>query len=56
MNALAGYRTHILAASGVITAVLAFLAGEMSLAEAVQSALVAASVSTLRVGVANAVK
>ncbi len=53
MKYLEGKRTHILAASGVIAAALAFLAGEMSLAEAIQAALVSASVSTLRIGVAK---
>ena len=52
MHALAGYRTHILAAGGVIAALVAFLAGDMSLAEAVQTALVSAGFSTLRMGIA----
>lgn len=53
MKYLEGKRTHILAASGVIAAVMAFLAGDMTLAEAIQAALVSASVSTLRIGVAK---
>ena len=56
MNYLAGKRTHILAASGVIAAVLAFLSGDLTLTEAIHAALVSASVSTLRIGVASAGK
>lgn len=56
MKYLEGKRTHILAASGVITAVLAFLAGDLTLAEAVQNALLAASASTIRIGVARGSK
>jgi hypothetical protein len=52
MNSLAGYRTHILAAGGIIAALVAFLAGDMTLAEAVQTALVSAGFSTLRLGIA----
>lgn len=53
MKYLEGKRTHIIAASGVIAAALAFAAGDMTLAEAIQAALVSASISTLRIGVAK---
>lgn len=49
---LTGYRTHILAAGGIIAAAVAFLAGDITLAEAIQTALVSAGFSTLRMGIA----
>lgn len=48
MNALAGYRTYIIAAGAVVAAVVAFLTGELSLGEAINSGLVGAGLATLR--------
>lgn len=50
---LAGKRTYILAFGVVVAAAVAFATGEMTLAEAINSALVGAGIGTLRAGVAN---
>ena len=47
-----GNRTYILAAGGVVAAIVSFLIGDMTLAEAVNAGLVAAGLGTLRAGVA----
>ncbi len=48
MNAIAGYRTYIIAAGAVVAAVVAFLTGELSLGEAINSGLVGAGLASLR--------
>lgn len=48
MNALAGYRTYIIAVGAVVAAVVAFLTGELSLGEAINSGLVGAGLASLR--------
>lgn len=48
MNALTGYRTYIIAAGAVVAAVVAFLTGELSLGEAINSGLVGAGLASLR--------
>ena len=53
MNALVGYRTYIIAAGAVVGAVVAFLTGEITLVEAVQTAIIGAGFGTLRLGLAN---
>lgn len=45
---LAGKRTYIVAFGAVVAAVVSYLTGEMSLAEAVNSGLVGAGLATLR--------
>jgi hypothetical protein len=50
---LAGYRTYIIAAVAVITAIGSFLAGDVTLADAIQNALLGAGLATLRAGVAG---
>lgn len=50
-KSLSGYRTYILAFGAVVAAAVAFLTGEMTLAEAVQSGLFGAGLGTLRAGV-----
>lgn len=52
MEMLQGKRTYILALGAVVAAAVAYLTGEMTLAEAVNSALVGAGIGTLRAGVA----
>ena len=52
-NGLIGYRTYILAAGAVIAAVVSFLTGEMTVAEAVQAALIGSGLAALRAGVQN---
>jgi hypothetical protein len=47
-NFMAGYRTYIVAVGAVVAAAVAFLTGEMTLAEAVNSGLVGAGLATLR--------
>ena len=49
---LAGNRTYILAFGAVVAAAVAFMTGEMTLAEAVNAALVGAGLGALRAGVA----
>lgn len=51
---LQGKKTHILAFGAVASAVVAYLTGETTLAEAVNSGLIGAGLSTLRAGVASA--
>ena len=53
MNALVGYRTYIIAAGAVVGAAVAFLTGEVTLVEAVQTAIIGAGFGTLRLGLAN---
>lgn len=48
---LQGKKTYIVAFGAVVAAVVAFLTGEMTLAEAVNSGLVGAGLATLRAGV-----
>ena len=48
MNALTGYRTYIIAAGAVVAALVAFLTGELSLGEAINSGLVGAGLASLR--------
>lgn len=48
MNAITGYRTYIIAAGAVVAAVVAFLTGELSLGEAINSGLVGAGLASLR--------
>ena len=45
---LVGYRTYIVAFGAVVAAAVAFLTGEMTLPEAVNSALIGAGLATLR--------
>ena len=45
---LTGYRTYIIAAGAVVAAVVAFLTGELSLGEAINSGLVGAGLASLR--------
>lgn len=49
---LTGNRTYILAFGAVVAAAVAFATGDMTLAEAVNAALVGAGLGTLRAGVA----
>lgn len=53
MISLEGKRTYIIAFGAVVAAAVAFLTGEMTLAEAVNAALVGAGLGTLRAGVAG---
>jgi hypothetical protein len=48
MNALAGYRTYISAIGVVVAAVVAFLVGEMTLAEAINAGLIGTGIAGLR--------
>jgi hypothetical protein len=50
---LAGKRTYILAFGAVVAAAVAFMTGEMTLAEAVNAGLVGAGLGALRAGVAG---
>jgi len=45
---LEGKRTYIVAIGAVVAAVVAFLTGEMTVAEAVNSALIGTGLATLR--------
>lgn len=45
---LQGYRTYIVAVGAVVAAVVAFLTGELSAAEAINSAALGAGLATLR--------
>ena len=45
---LKGKKTYIVAVGAVVAAIVAFLTGEMTLAEAVNSGLVGAGLATLR--------
>ncbi len=45
---LTGYRTYIVAAGAVVAALVAFLTGEMTVAEAVNAALIGTGLATLR--------
>lgn len=49
----AGYKTYIVAAVSVLTAVAAYLVGDLSLAAAVQTVITAVLAATLRHGVAQ---
>ena len=53
MNFLTNKKTHITAAGIVVAAVVAFLAGETTLIEAISQGLAGLGLSALRVGVAN---
>ena len=48
---LEGKRTYILAFGAVVAAAVAFFTGEMTLAEAINAALVGAGLGALRAGV-----
>lgn len=48
---LAGYRTYIIAIGAIVAAAVAYLTGELTLAEAVNSGLIGAGLGTLRAGV-----
>lgn len=48
MNILTGYRAYIVAAGAVIAALAAFASGELTLAWAVNSALIGLGLATLR--------
>jgi len=45
---LEGKRTYIVAVGAVVAAAVAFLTGEMTIAEAINSALIGAGFATLR--------
>lgn len=45
---LQGYRTYIVAVGAVVAAAVAFLTGEMTLAEAINSGLIGTGLATLR--------
>lgn len=51
MKFLQGYKTYIIAAAAVLAAVASFATGELTLVEAVQSALLGVGLGTLRAGV-----
>lgn len=51
MNVLAGKKTYLLVAGGLVTIVGMFLSGQMNLADAVQRGLEVASIATLRLAV-----
>lgn len=48
MDKLQGYRTYIIAVGAVVAAAVAFLTGEMDLAQALNSALLGTGLATLR--------
>lgn len=48
---LEGKRTYILAFGAVVAAAVAFMTGEMTLAEAVNAALVGAGIGTMRASI-----
>lgn len=50
---LKGYKTYIVAAVAVVSAVAAYLVGDVSLAAAVQAVITAVLAATLRHGVAQ---
>ena len=50
---LAGYKTYIVAAMGVLGAVAGYLTGDVGLADAVQLMLTAVLGATIRAGVAS---
>jgi hypothetical protein len=50
---LKGKRTYILSIGAVLAALVSYLAGDMSLGEAVQSGLLGAGLAALRAGVAD---
>ena len=50
---LAGYKTYIVAAMGVLGAVAGYLTGDVGLADAVQLMLTAVMGATIRAGVAS---
>lgn len=50
---ITGNRTYILAFGAVVAAAVAFLTGEMTLAEAVNAGLMGAGLGALRAGVAG---
>jgi hypothetical protein len=50
---LEGKRTYILAFGAVVAAAVSFFTGDMTLAQAIQAALVGAGLGTLRAGVAG---
>ena len=53
MDFLTNKKTHIVAFGIVVSAVVAFLTGEASLAEAINQGLTGLGLSALRIGVAN---
>lgn len=52
-NGLEGKKTYIVAAAVVLTALGAFLNGDLTLIQAVEQALVGMGIGTLRAGVAK---
>lgn len=46
-------KTYIIAFGAVVAAIVAFLSGEMTLGEAVNSGLIGAGLASLRAGIAN---
>lgn len=48
---LQGKKTYIVAVGAVVAAVVSFLTGEMTLAEAINSGLIGAGLATLRAAV-----
>ena len=50
---LKGYRTYILSGAGVCLAAVNYLVGDITLTEALQTALLAASGATLRAGIST---
>jgi NAD/NADP transhydrogenase alpha subunit len=53
MDFLSGYKTYVVGAAIVLTALGAFLSGDMTLAQAVQAALTGLGLGALRAGVAK---
>lgn len=52
-NFLVNKKTHIVAAGIVVAAIVSFLTGEVTLAEAINQGLTGLGLSALRLGVAN---
>jgi hypothetical protein len=50
-QALQGKRTYIVAIGAVVSAIVSFLTGEMTLGEAVNAGLIGAGLAALRAGV-----
>ena len=50
-QALQGKRTYIVAVGAIVSAIVSFLTGEMTLGEAVNAGLVGAGLAALRAGV-----
>lgn len=50
-KSLQGKRTYIVAIGAIVSAIVSFLTGEMTLSEAVNAGLVGAGIAALRAGV-----